>query len=106
MAYYQFQVGDKVYIENQKRPFIVRACDDRYIICTRPYSPKHTVEYFIIDLIEGVRGTDNMVFCNGYETDEQCEDRLKELQNGEIEVSKRNFKMLELNSFKTEWKIK
>ena len=31
-----------------------------------------------------------MVFCSGYETQEQCEERLKELQSGRIEVSRRN----------------
>ena len=30
-----------------------------------------------------------MVFCSGYETQEQCEERLRELQNGTIEVSVR-----------------
>jgi len=31
-----------------------------------------------------------MVFCSGYETQEQCEERLKELQTGWIEVSQRH----------------
>lgn len=84
------KVGDKVYIDGEKRPFRVRACDDRYIICTKPYNPKHTVRYFIIDTVEGIRGTDNMVFCFGYETDEECRERLHELQTGLIEISHRN----------------
>lgn len=46
--------------------------------------------YFIIDLELGLRGPDNMVFCFGYETKEQCEERLKELQEGRIEVSRRH----------------
>ena len=33
------EVGDKVYIPGQKRPYKVRARDDRYIICTKPYNP-------------------------------------------------------------------
>ena len=33
------EVGDKVYIPDQKRPYRVRARDDRYIICTKPYNP-------------------------------------------------------------------
>lgn len=81
------EVGDKVYIPNEKRPFRVRARDDRYIICTKPYNPKRTVRYFIVDLKERVRGPDNRIFCSGYETDEHCVERLKELQSGEIEVS-------------------
>ena len=31
-----------------------------------------------------------LFFCSGYETDEQCEERLQELESGEIEVSFRN----------------
>lgn len=83
------EVGDKVYIPTEKRPYKVRARDDRYIICTKPYNPQHTVMYFIIDLEEQRRGPDNMVFCFGYESDEDCAERLKELQTGEIEVSRR-----------------
>lgn len=83
------EVGDKVYIPTEKRPYKVRARDDRYIICTKPYNPQHTVMYFIIDLEEQRRGPDNMVFCFGYESDEDCMERLKELQEGKIEVSRR-----------------
>jgi len=80
----------------QKRPYRVRARDERFIICTKPYNPKHTVIYFIIDLYDKVRGTDNSVFCNGYETDGQCISRLVELQSGLIEVSQRNRVPLEV----------
>lgn len=85
-----FDIGDKVYIWDEKRPYRVRASDERYAICTKPFNPKRTVMYFIIDQKEMVRGTDNMVFCEGYETDEQCAERLKELQTGMIEISHRN----------------
>ena len=83
------KVGDRVYVPKEKRPYKVRARDDRYIICTKPYNPQHTVMYFIIDLEENRRGPDNMVFCFGYESDEDCMERLKELQEGKIEVSRR-----------------
>lgn len=84
------KIGDPVYIPNNVRPFRVRCRDERYIICTKPYNPQKTVIYFIVDLKDGVRGPDNMVFCSGYETKEQCEERLKELQEGRIEVSYRH----------------
>lgn len=80
-------IGDKVYIPNQKRPFRVRARDDRYIICTKPFNPQHTVLYFIVDLVKKWRAPDNMIFCHGYETDEDCQERLQELQSGKIELS-------------------
>lgn len=81
------KIGDKVYIPKEKRPYKVKARDERYIICTKPCFG--TVLYFIVDLKEQWRAPDNMVFCFGYETDEDCKERLKELQNGTIELSTR-----------------
>lgn len=83
------EVGDRVFVPKEKRPYRVRARDDRYIICTKPFNPKHTVLYFIVDLKRKMRGPDDRIFCSGYETDEHCTERLKELQDGEIEVSMR-----------------
>lgn len=83
------EVGDRVYIPNEKRPYKVRTRDNRYIICTKPYNPQHTVIYFIVDLVDKWRAPDNMIFCSGYETDEQCQERLKELQSSKIELSMR-----------------
>lgn len=83
------EVGDMVYIPEHKRPFRVKARDDRYIICTKPYNPKHTVIYFIIDLQDKWRAPDNRVFCSGYETDDDCKKRLEELQSGKISLSRR-----------------
>lgn len=82
-------VGDKVYVPTEKRPYTVKARDERYIICTKPYNAQHTVFYFIIDLVEKWRAPDNMIFCRGYENTEDCLERLKELQNGKIELSRR-----------------
>ena len=82
-------VGDRVYVPTDKRPYTVKARDDRYIICTKPFNARHTVLYFIIDLVDKWRGPDNMIFCSGYETTEECQERLAELQNGEIELSRR-----------------
>ena len=92
----KLSVGDKVYVNGEKRPYRVRCRDERYIICTKPFNPKRTVIYFIIDLEEKLRGPDNMVFCSGYETDEQCADRLKDLQNGFCSVSIRRSVPLDL----------
>ena len=83
------EVGDKVYVPNEKKPYRVRARDDRYVICTKPFNPKHTVFYFIIDLVDKWRAPDDRVFCSGYETDADCQARLKELQEGKIELSRR-----------------
>ena len=80
-------IGDKVYIPNQSRPYKVRTRDERYIICTKPFNPRKTVLYFIVDLQNKRRAPDNMIFCSGYETDEDCQDRLHELEDGKIELS-------------------
>lgn len=83
----KIDIGDKIYIPNEKKPYTVKARDERYIICTKPFNPQRTVLYFIIDLEARRRAPDDRVFCSGYETDEQCAERLKELQNSKIELS-------------------
>ena len=83
------KVGDRIYVGGERKPYRVRARDDRYIIATKPFNPKHTVIYLIIDLVREVRGPDNMVFCFGYESDEDVKERLKDLQEGTCEVSYR-----------------
>ena len=83
------KVGNEILVPNEKKPYRVRARDDRYIICTKPFNLYHTVLYFIIDVKDKWRAPDNMIFCSGYETDEQCQKRLKELQDGTIELSRR-----------------
>lgn len=90
-------IGDKIYVPTDKKPYRVRCKDDRYIICTKPMNLYHTVLYFIIDLKEKLRGPDDRVFCDGYETDEQCLERLKELENNEIRVSWRRSVKLDVD---------
>ena len=89
------EVGDKVYVPCDDATYTVMARDDRYIICTMPY--EDTVMYFIVDLVKKWRAPDNMVFCSGYETTEDCRERLAELQRGEIELSRRNGLRLDLD---------
>ena len=79
-----------MWVSTEKRPYKVRCRSDRYIICTKPMNIRKTVRYFIIDLVEWIRGPDNMIFCFGYETDDQCAERLSELESGMIEVSHRS----------------
>lgn len=98
----EFSVGMKIWFEREKRPYTVKACDERYIICTKPFNVYHTVLYTIIDLGKKVRGTENLIFCMGFETDQQCKDALKRLQAGESEVTHRN--VIPLDIIKTESK--
>lgn len=68
----------------------MRACNSRYAICTKPFNPNKTVLYTIIDFEKDIRGTENLIFCMGFETDELCNEALARLQVGESEVSYRN----------------
>ena len=90
-------VGDKIYLPDQKYPYSIKARNERFIICTKPFNPKHTVLYFIIDLKLGVRGTDDRLFCPGYETDEDCLNNLENLENGLLKVSRRNYVNLDID---------
>jgi hypothetical protein len=82
--------GDKVWFPGEKQGYTVRACDERYAVCTKPFNPRKTVLYTIIDLKENIRGTENLIFCMGFETDELCMEALCRLIAGESEVSHRN----------------
>jgi len=86
-----FKAGQKIYFPDEKRPYKVRACNERFAICTKPYNPMRTVLYTIIDLKRDVRGTENLIFGMGFESDQQCNEALCRLTSGETEVSYRNF---------------
>ncbi len=98
----KYKKGDKIWFAEEKKPYTIRACDDRYLICTKPYNFKpQTVLYTIVDLKEQIRGTDG--YCIGpysYYDQEDCDDYLKELQTNESHISYRN--RIELNIVKIE----
>lgn len=82
--------GDKIKFIGEKQRYNVRACSERFAICTKPFNPKRTVIYTIIDFEQGLRNRDNMVFGDGYETDEQCRNALIRLESGDLEISHRS----------------
>ena len=84
------KVGDKIKFAEEKRPYRIKALGKRHAVCTKPFNPKKTVLYTIVDFEEQIRGTENLVFGFGAETDEQCNDMLQRLESGETEVSHRN----------------
>lgn len=73
------KVGSEVKFASEKRAYTVQASDERYAVCTKPFNPRHTVLYTVIDFKENVRGTENLIFGMGAETREQCEDMLDRL---------------------------
>jgi hypothetical protein len=85
------KVGDKIRFTEERMRYTIQACDGRFLICTKPYNPKHSVLYTIVDLQEKIRGTENLVFGCGAETREQCEEMLARLASGETEISRRNW---------------
>ena len=85
------KTGDKLYFLEEKRPYSIRALGKRYAVCTKPFNPKSTVLYTIVDFEKQIRGTENLIFCLGTETDERCEKMLQRLENGETEISCRNY---------------
>jgi hypothetical protein len=83
-------VNDKIYLKGEKKPYVVRSLGNRFAVCTKPFNLKKTVIYTILDLENNVRGTENLIFCMGFETTEDCNEALKRLESGETEISRRN----------------
>lgn len=93
------KVGDKIKFASDKQRYTVKAKDDRYIICTKPFNLKKTVLYTIIDLKRWVRGTNNMVFNPyDYSKQEDINECLVDLQyhNHGLEVTHRNCVQLDV----------
>lgn len=87
----KYQVGDKIKFAEEKRPYTIRACNDRFLVCTKPFALRHTVLYTIVDLHERIRGTDWWILgVYDYMDDADCEWCLEELILGECEISYRN----------------
>lgn len=96
------RVGHRVWFAEERMPYTVQARSDRFIICTKPFAPKKTVIYSIVDTQLLKRGPDNMIFCAGYETRADCEERLAELMapDSPLELSSR--RSIPLNIRKTQ----
>lgn len=69
-------VGSKIKFLGEKQKYTVRASNTAYAICTKPFNARKTVLYTIVDIIQDIRGPENLVFGSGAETDEQCKEML------------------------------
>lgn len=87
---YFVKPGDKIKFVEERYAYTVQAADERFLICTKPFNLRHTVLYTIVDLQKQIRGTENLIFCAGFETRTLCEEALARLAAGETEVSYRN----------------
>lgn len=83
-------VGAKIKFAEEKQKYTIRASNACFSICTKPFNPKKTVLYTIVDWKEKIRGTENLVFGAGAETRKDCEEMLERLTQGESEISHRN----------------
>lgn len=95
------QVGTKIWFSGEKKPYTVRCSSLRFVICTKPYNLKNTVLYTIIDTQQFIRGTENLIFCNGFESNDDCKEALARLESGELEVSHRNRVTLEIEKMES-----
>lgn len=90
------KAGDKVKFAEERLSYTIQARGERYLVCTKPFNPKKTVLYTVVDLNEWVRGTENLIFGAGAETPEDCEEMLRRLEGRDhelgltTEVSRRN----------------
>lgn len=87
---YKLPVGTKIKFKKEKHRYTVRASNAAFAICTKPMNALKTVLYTVIDWNEGVRGTENLVLSEGAESEQECQEMLKRLTNGDSEVSHRN----------------
>lgn len=101
-----YPVGTKLYANNGKRPYVVKASDERFAIATKPHFG--TVLYTILDKEKKVCGPDNLVFSNGYEKQEDIDYNLRHLQGLEgpdpLEVSYRRAVRLDVRSVEFEFR--
>ncbi len=87
---HRLPVGSKIKFSGEKQKYTVQASNIFYSVCTKPFNPKHTVLYTVINWYGQIRGTENLVFGMGAETRKDCEEMLVRLTNGETEISRRN----------------
>lgn len=92
-------INNKIYFAEEKRPYTVKAVKDNFAICTKPFNPKKTVLYSILDFKTRKRSTDNYVFSPfDYTKISDINECLNELLSGKCELSRRN--QIDLNIVK------
>jgi hypothetical protein len=69
---YSWNVGDKIRFRGEKQRYTVQAVSERFAVLTKPFNPRRTVLYTIVDFEKQIRGTENLIFCMGFETSELC----------------------------------
>lgn len=84
--------GAKLQWKGQKKKFKVIARNDNFIIITRPYNPKKTFEYSILDLEYMECNKDNYYCRYDYQDVEECKKALEKLQQTREEEKRTRIK--------------
>lgn len=92
--------GNKVKFFGEDGYYVVRTANLSFAVCTKPFNLKKTVIYTAVDYKNNIRGTENLIFCAGAESDEECEEMLQRLTFGETEISGRNWTNLNIEKVK------
>lgn len=85
-------VGERVWFEDERMPMTVQAVSlsGRFVAVTRPFAPRQTVLYSVLDVVDGVRGVDDSIGNSlGYETRADCQRAMRLFEKGEFGFSKR-----------------
>lgn len=90
------RVGTKLKFRGERHRYTVQACNPYFAICTKPFSARRTVLYTIINWVERIRGTEDLIFGMGFGDREHCEQALNRLMAQESSVSHRNRVKLEI----------
>jgi len=72
--------GCKIKFLEEKQRYTVMAIGERYAVCNKPMNALKTYLYTVIDFGEEIRGTENLVFRMGAETEKDCEEMLGRLE--------------------------
>jgi hypothetical protein len=118
---HQLQLNNKVFFEGERLPYLVKAINDRYAICTRKLNRREDAQllwnkvemnafisfteaynhlktcsvYTIIDFKENKRGTDDYVFSPyDYSIQRDIDEALSDISFGRFSLSKRNLSEL------------
>ena len=86
----KIMVGWKIWFDEERLGYTVIAKGGKFLILTKPFNPKKTVLYTIIDIEKMVRSTEDLIFGMGAETKEQCEQMLARLLSGQSSLSRRH----------------
>ncbi len=83
------KVGDKIKFKSEKQRYTITACDERFVIATKPFNARKTYIYTIIDLKENERSSDNYYCKFDYTDPKEAQEALR-LLNETVKAMDRN----------------